>query len=412
MTIEQLTNTDFMWHIWNSSEDSRPACEKMAGVDGITPAKFQRNISREIVRLQRELRNGTYSHNRLRHYVIDGARGDRPRIICTATQRDKLLQRMLCRYLTTDLATGRPLDRLGIGTGIAYGMRRDFQETTVQALSKIVRVRRTKPCGVKTDIYNFYNRIRRDDIMSILSERIEDPDILALLDQVVRAEIKGAPIILRNLFSENDMQVGLGLRQGMPLSPILANALLTQFDAALNIPQWFNAYRVADDILCLCSTEEQASRILRIIEDRLSDLSQTIPAMGDDRGKTRIFNADDTVKFLGVNIHKAPNNRYTQNIPTETVNRACDKIIEIFSVTHEKYRDLSMSERRTRFQSLLNGYKGYFYNCENYQRFLNTMENRRSLESRRLINRMLPNATIEHFRHLNPDQKKLLGIGL
>lgn len=408
MSIEQLTDTDFIWEVYHSSEDSKPNCNKMAGVDGITPQQFQRTISRTIPRLQNRLRNGTYVHSKLKHYAIRNARGEQDRIICTPTQEDKLVQRMLCRYLTKDLSTNQPLDRLRIGSGVAYGMGRDFQDTAHNALSDITRVRATKPYGIKTDISNFFNEIERPSIMQILSDRIDDPEIVTLLEQVVNAEIKGAGLLLRGLFANNDMRLGRGLRQGMPLSPILASALLTDFDTVLGQPQWFNAYRMADDILCLCSTREQAERIQIIIEDALVQLSLSIPPLGDDRGKTRIFGGSETVKFLGINIYPAPRSSgYLQGMPSNTIERAAQKISNIFSRTHVDYRDMPIPDRLSQYQSILNGYRGYFSTCGNHQAFMTQMN---SLKDECLSTLLQSIYGENFFSGWNEYQKRMLSL--
>lgn len=401
MTIEQITDKHFIRQTYYNSADSSSSCRKMAGVDNVIPQAFKLDLPNQIALIQEELRSGTYRHQALRHHIIPRGNQEAGRVIATPTQKDKLVQRLLCFYLTHEIYT--PIDRLGIATDISYGLGKDFTPTAQEAVKDVARVRRTKRYGVKTDIANFYNEIDRSMIMGRLSARIDDSRILSILEQVVYADIRGEASLARN----TGIITGRGLRQGSPLSPILASALLSDFDNAIN-QRWFNAYRVADDIICLCSTLEQARRIKAIIETNLQRLALTISPLQQDGGKTRIFSSDESVRFLGIDICPSPtNDKYLKRIPATTIDTVAEKVEAIFSPTRGKYRAKPLPQRTMAYDSTIAGYKGYFGQCSNYNGLTFRMRNLRDRKINELVISKYGNNPFEAF---NAEQKHFIGL--
>jgi len=86
----------------------------------------------------------------------------------------------------------------------------------------------------------------------------------------------------------------LGTPQGSPLSPLLANVYLHQFDLAMN-QRGHRLVRYADDFVILCATEGEATRAWREAEKALARLRLEL-----NEEKTRIVRFDDGFEFLGV----------------------------------------------------------------------------------------------------------------
>ena len=85
----------------------------------------------------------------------------------------------------------------------------------------------------------------------------------------------------------------IGIIQGSPLSPLLANIYLHSFDKAM-ARAGIRLVRYADDLLLLCRSEGRARHALRHAQGRLARLKLQV-----NPKKTRIAHFNDGVKFLG-----------------------------------------------------------------------------------------------------------------
>ena len=85
----------------------------------------------------------------------------------------------------------------------------------------------------------------------------------------------------------------LGIVQGSPLSPLLANIYLHSFDKAMT-RAGIRLVRYADDLILLCRSEDRAKWALGQAQKRLGSLRLEL-----NPKKTRIAAFDDGVEFLG-----------------------------------------------------------------------------------------------------------------
>lgn len=85
----------------------------------------------------------------------------------------------------------------------------------------------------------------------------------------------------------------IGVIQGSPLSPLLANIYLHSFDKAMT-RAGIRVVRYADDLLLLCRSEGRARHTLHHAQKRLATLGLRF-----NPKKTQIAHFDDGVKFLG-----------------------------------------------------------------------------------------------------------------
>ena len=85
----------------------------------------------------------------------------------------------------------------------------------------------------------------------------------------------------------------IGIIQGSPLSPLLANIYLHSFDKAMT-RAGIRIVRYADDLILLCRSEGRARYALRHAQKRLATLKLQFNSK-----KTQIAHFDDGVEFLG-----------------------------------------------------------------------------------------------------------------
>ena len=85
----------------------------------------------------------------------------------------------------------------------------------------------------------------------------------------------------------------IGIVQGSPLSPLLANLYLHAFDKAMT-RSGIRMVRYADDLLILCRSEGRAQQALTHAQKRLTTLNLRL-----NPKKTKIANFDNGIEFLG-----------------------------------------------------------------------------------------------------------------
>ncbi len=132
-------------------------------------------------------------------------------------------------------------------------------------------------CFLKTDIENFYGSIPKDHLFSIMSDLINDSDLIELLIKAVNVEVQGIESLglPPALYPTEET----GVLQGASLSTMLGNILLHEFDTALN-EKSVVCIRYIDDILLLSNSSRRlkaafsnAERILKPLGLKLYDLS-------------------------------------------------------------------------------------------------------------------------------------------
>jgi hypothetical protein len=131
---------------------------------------------------------------------------------------------------------------------------------------------------VDADIASFFDSVPHRRLFGLLREWLPEPRLYALVTACVTA---AGP------------EPGLGIAQGAPLSPLLANVYLDRFDAAMTAAG-YRLIRYADDFVVLCPTRQQAELALRQAAGLLRGLGLSL-----NPNKTRIVHRDEGFTFLG-----------------------------------------------------------------------------------------------------------------
>ncbi len=216
--------------------------------------EFKRQLMNNIFSLHNDLKNKTYKHGEYEHFVIcDPKRRD----IHKATVRDRLLHHAVYRSLypffdKTFIADSYSC-RDNKGTHRAMKRLDVFARKESKNYTKTVWV-------LKCDIRKFFASINYDILIEILKSRIEDEDVLLLLENVIGS------------FS---MQ-GLALQKvGLPLgnltSQLLVNIYMNEFDQYVKHKLKVKYYiRYADDFVFMSCDKNYLEELCQKIEDFLT----------------------------------------------------------------------------------------------------------------------------------------------
>jgi RNA-directed DNA polymerase len=177
----------------------------------------------------------------------------------------------------------------------SYGYRP--KRSPHQALAEVRRsLLRRMSTVVEVDLARYFDTIRHDLLLQQIARRVQDPAVLHLVKQILKAGGK------------------IGVSQGGPLSPLAANIYLTEVDWAFDgirrqtaqgPYEAVNYHRFADDIVITVSGHHTkrgwAARALQRLQEHLTRLGVEV-----NSEKTKVVDTTqgETFTFLGFEVRR------------------------------------------------------------------------------------------------------------
>ena len=224
------------------------------GLDRMTVDDFPAFAREHWERLRSQLRNGTYRPAPVRRVFIPKADGtERPLGIPTVL--DRVIQQAIAQVLTP-LWDGEFSDH-------SYGFREGRNaHQAVRHVEQAWKQRRRH--AVDCDLKAFFDTVNHDRLLARLREKIGGGPLLRLIGRYLRAGVE--------LPDGTREATPLGVPQGGPLSPLLANIVLDPLDKELT-RRGHTFARYADDFLILVKSAKAAARVMdsvtRYVENEL-----------------------------------------------------------------------------------------------------------------------------------------------
>ena len=225
-----------------------------AGIDRMTVASFPAFFRAHWMKVREKLQAGTYVPSPVRRTFIpkkDG--GERPLGIPTVL--DRVLQQALAQELS------------GVFEGefsehsFAYRAGRNAHDA-LRAVHAATAEGYTE--AVDCDLKGFFDHVDHDLLMARVAAKVRDQRVLRLIGRYLRAGV-----VLPDGTREPTLR---GVPQGGPLSPLLANIMLTPLDRELE-SRGLRFARYADDFLILVKSRDEAQRVMadvvRFVECKL-----------------------------------------------------------------------------------------------------------------------------------------------
>jgi RNA-directed DNA polymerase len=275
-TLQDVLSSENLLLAWKQVRSNRGA----AGVDGMETWDFPAFIRKNWEMIRGKLMEGTYKPSPVRRVSIPKGNGEF-RSLGIPTVLDRVIQQSIAQVLTPVYEP--------IFSDHSHGFRpgRSAHDAIHEMHQKSL-VKGKKCHVVDCDLKAFFDTVDHQKLLGKLRERITDPRLLKLILKYLKA---GA--ILRNgSFEPSDM----GVPQGGPLSPLLANILLDELDHELE-KRGHDFVRYADDFVILCRSPRAGQRILTRITHFLRDKLKLIV----NETKSRVV-ALQEASFLGFQI--------------------------------------------------------------------------------------------------------------
>lgn len=145
---------------------------------------------------------------------------------------------------------------------------------------------------VDLDLSKFFDNVNQDILMILIHNVIKDPDT----ESLIRRFLQGG-VLVEGTFEKTKV----GTAQGSPISPLLANIYLNEFDKELTA-RGLHYLRYADDCIICVKSEMSANRVMKSITKWLwKHLRVEVNAT-----KTKVARPND-IKYLGFSFYRKDN---------------------------------------------------------------------------------------------------------
>jgi group II intron reverse transcriptase/maturase len=380
--------------VWKTSRDNRGSSSGAPGIDGVSAIDFSKRLSASIYEIRGALRSGHFVFSPLRVCTVPKRNGNK-RIIAVPTVRDRLVQRAVCQHLENDRRFPRPLS-------IAYGFVKG--RSLECAHKKALEYRQEAPWVLQTDIVSFFDRIDRNDVLNVVKKTVRSKVIAELIGKVVCTELDYSDPLTMVLTKEHGLQKGRGLRQGMPLSPLLSNLVMREVDRNLE-KAGLKAIRYADDIVVFSKSYEAAEDALEVVKELLKPLRLTLPPLSIS-GKTTITEKRKACEVLGVEL-RLVGDSYELCAPSRRLNDLQVNFSEISTSEYCSANKITLSRMLGHMEAVVSGHKRSVRGLKNADDFCSRIDSihQKSIES--LLKTIVGEKA---YKNLSREKLAILGV--
>ena len=322
--MEQIVESKNMQRAWQNVKANRGA----SGPDGITLEEFESTFAAQWPKVRQHLLEGTYEPSPARRKSIPKPDGSQ-RHLGIPNVQDRVIQQAILQVLT-------PIFDPGFSES-SFGFRpKRSAQGAVQQVQRFIRAG-YREC-VDMDLSKFFDKVQHDVLLVRVARKVRDKRLLRLIGRYLRAGV----------LVDAQLQPSLeGTMQGGPLSPLLANILLDDFDKELE-RRGLHFVRYADDFLVFTKTKAAAARVFESVERYLTRKLKLVV----NRQKSRTCSTNG-VEFLGF-VFEGYGGQI--RVSPKNVTKFKDRVRELT----RRNRGVSMPQRFVELRRYFQGWVGYF----------------------------------------------------
>ena len=304
-----------------------------AGVDGMTVQQLPEYLKQHWLVIREQLMSGAYKPQPVRRVEIPKPDGG-VRKLGIPTVLDRFIQQAVMQVLQ-----GR-WDRTFSDHSYGFRPGRSAHQAVAQAQQYIAEGYRW--C-VDLDLEKFFDRVSHDKLMARIESRVSDQRLLKLIRSFLKAGVMEGGLV---------SPVGEGTPQGGPLSPLLSNIVLDEFDQELE-RRGLRFVRYADDSNIYVRSRRAGERVMA-----------SITAFITTKLKLKVNEQKSAVarpwerKFLGFSF--TSNREPKRRIAPKAVLRFKERVRELTRRT----RGVSIERMAEELAQYLKGWLGYFGKCQ------------------------------------------------
>jgi len=251
------------------------------GVDNVTIEDFTAGLTRNLDKLEQQLRDGSYRPQSIKRVQIPKPGTNETRPLGIPTVRDRVVQNAL-RHVLEPI-----LERAFAEHSYGFRPNRGCKD----ALRRVDRlVKAGYKYTVDVDLKSYFDTIPHDRLVQELRKHVADNSVIALVEKFLQAEV---------LDGLDHWTPTAGAPQGAIISPLLSNLYLNELDHKM-AAAGYEMTRYADDLVIQCRTLDEAEAALELVRAWTAERGLTLHPT-----KTKIVHVDeDGFEFLGYRFIK------------------------------------------------------------------------------------------------------------
>jgi group II intron reverse transcriptase/maturase len=248
-----------------------------AGIDKVSIAMYETNLTENLLSLMRELKQGTYQPTPLRRVHIPKGKG-KTRPLGIPTIKCRIAQEVIRRLINSTFESRFHDNSFGFRNG----------RNCRQAVERVLQYAQLGyRYAVDVDIKGFFDNIPHNLIMESIAARISDGNILNTIRKFLTSGVMEEGKLINT---------SKGTPQGGVISPLLSNIVLDHLDWHFE-QLGLRFARYADDFVILCKTQPEAEKALELTRTFLKGMG-----LEDSPEKTKIRHFSQGFDFLGFHI--------------------------------------------------------------------------------------------------------------
>src|SRR5476649_2550517 len=304
------------------------------GVDGMTVHALPGFLREHWLSIRATLLNGTYKPQPVRRVEIPKPDGGGVRKLGIPCALDRFIQQAVLQVLQ------RQWDPTFSDSSYGFRPGRSAHQAVVQAQRYIQSGHRWV---VDLDLEKFFDRVSHDILMSRVAKRVCDRRVLKLIRSFLRAGV-----MENGLVGPTDE----GTPQGGPLSPLLSNLVLDEFDRELK-RRGHRFARYADDCNIYVRSERAGQRVMESVTQFITQKLK----LKVNEAKSAVARPQER-KFLGFSFSAGP--EVKRVIAPKALDRFKRRVREIT----RRAKGVSMRTTIEELAPYMRGWRGYFGFCE------------------------------------------------
>jgi len=298
------------------------------GIDGMTVDELPEYLKQHWLEIRAQLESGRYRPQPVKRVDIPKPDG-KTRPLGIPTVSDRFIQQAIAQVVSAQWEPHFHNQSDGFRPGrSAHQAAREVQ----------ANIRAGDGWVVDMDLQAFFDRVNHDRLMARLKSRCQDADLLRLINRFLKAGVSVAGRI---------EATKMGVPQGGPLSPVLANVVRDELDWELDRRGHCFA-RYADDCNILVKSKRAGERVMASVTRYVSDTRRlTVNPLKSavDRPMNR--------KFLGFTVSR-------NGAKLKVADKALEKLKDrVRKLTH-RTRGNTIAKIVAELRESLLGWKAYF----------------------------------------------------
>lgn len=303
-----------------------------AGIDGMTVEQALPWLREHRAELLQSILEGKYTPSPVRRKEIPKPDGG-VRKLGIPTVVDRIIQQAIAQQL-------QPIyEPLFSDASYGYRPRRSGQQA-VRQVKKYAEQGYTY--AVEVDLSKYFDTLNHELLMELLRKQIHDRRVTGLIKKYLKAGVMENGVTTRTRE---------GSPQGGPLSPLLANIYLNEFDQEM-AKRGVKVVRYADDIVVVTKSKRAAEHMLescrKVLEGKLT--------MNLQKSKVVSLFSNRNFKFLGCCLGKSGRGVYIR-VHRNSLQKAKQKLRELTDRSQGRNVRMVMAK----VKEFIRGWIGYFY---------------------------------------------------